>query len=139
MSTNNPTNRSLSNPSSRTPAAIMPQLDLSTLPEETRQELAKRQAQGIIDIQHKAIEAGVDINALGSTLDTLTQSTSDVVKAGASVKIEHETQTSIGKTRVVMGNTPGVTFGNLDPSTIWVVLVVAVGILVLIGLAIVAR
>lgn len=113
MSTDDP-NRKLSNSSPKSlSVGGNPQLDLSQFPDETRNELARMQAEGLIEIQKKAMEGQVDVGQLQDTLAALTRNTTEITEKGASVTIEHETQSSIGKTRVVMGNTPAANRGSI--------------------------
>lgn len=88
-------------------------LDISKLPEATQQELMKQQAEGFIGLQKKAIEAGMDVQALKGSLDTLTETTKDITAAGASITAEHRVKSTVGETHVKVGNTPSARWGCL--------------------------
>ena len=80
-------------------------LDLSGLSDEQRNELVMQHARGHIDLDAKALELGVSVQALGVTLDKLSKTTQQVSDAGDAVRISHTTDSVAGRTEIVMRNT----------------------------------
>jgi len=69
---------------------------------------------GTIDIAKRAHELGVDVGALKSTLDILSNTTREVSESGNSVTVSHTQTTKIGRTEIKMGNTEEAKSGKLS-------------------------
>lgn len=107
-------------------------IDLSHLPEEQRVELQMEHARGMIDLQRKALELGVDEASLRNTLTNLNETTREATDVGASVTVSHTQSSSIGRTEVIMGNTDHAKKGRLSKSqtgeTNWTPLYIGLGV-----------
>jgi hypothetical protein len=93
-----------------------PTVDLSGIGEKERAELLALYNSKKLDLSIKAIEMGVDIDALRSTMNALGNTTNDVAQAGNSVTVTHTQETSIGRTEIIMGNTEQAATGKLSKS-----------------------
>lgn len=91
-------------------------IDLAWLPEEERKELLKDYAKGIIEVNRKAHELGVDEESLRRTLENLNNTTKDATDLGAHVTMSHTQTSTIGRTEVIMGNTKQAERGKLSKS-----------------------
>ena len=116
------------------------ELDLSSLSDEEQRELLKDHARGVLDINKKALELGVDATSLHTTLGTLVDTTKQVADNGNSVTIQHEHKTSNTHTKIVMGNTSEAAKGSMsfgmDPRTLLLVgaaVVVVIVVALLLG------
>ncbi len=112
-------------------------LDLTGLSESEVGELKMQHAKGIIDVQKKANEMGVDVQALDSALSSFTAQTERATQADAHATITHSQTSSLGRTEVVIGNTDRAASGKMTRSgrgeqdrTIIIVIVVAVVVIV---------
>lgn len=91
-------------------------MDLSWLPEGERKALLVEHAKGMIDISKKAQELHVDAAVLKKTLDDLSDTTREVSDSGNAVTITHSQTTKVGRTEVMIGNTPQAQSGRLSRS-----------------------
>lgn len=89
-------------------------IDISFLPEPQRNAIMEDYARGTIDIAKRAHELGVDVGALKSTLDILSNTTKEVSESGNSVTVSHTQTTKIGRTEIKMGNTEEAKSGKLS-------------------------
>jgi hypothetical protein len=89
-------------------------IDISFLPDAQRNALMEDYARGTIDIAKRAHELGVDVGALKSTLDILSNATKEVSESGNSVTVSHTQTTKIGRTEIKMGNTEEAKSGKLS-------------------------
>jgi len=118
---------------------------LSVLPEAERTALLVEYARGQIDIGKKAAELGVEAKSLEATLSIMSNATNDVASKENSVTITHTQTSSVGRTEVLMGNTPQAQKGKLTKSQTgqadWTPYYVAGGMIaiVLIALAVILR
>ena len=80
------------------------------------QELRMLHAKGMIDLDKKALEIGIDVQALDQTLSTMAHQTEQVSKAGDSVTTTHSQDSRLGRTEVIMGNTEAAVRGKLTKS-----------------------
>lgn len=107
-------------PTSEVPTAVplgpTTSIDLSWLPDAERKALLTDYVKGALDISKKAQDLHVDVGALKNTLRTLADTTNEVAEAGNSVTITHTQTTSIGRTEIMMGNTPQAQSGRLSKS-----------------------
>lgn len=112
--------KELTEPKSKMPSELnlgsSTKIDLSWLPEDERKELLKDYAKGVIEINHKAHQLGVDEESLRSTLENLNNTTRDATDLGAHVTMSHTQSSSIGRTEVIMGNTKQAERGKLSKS-----------------------
>jgi hypothetical protein len=110
--------RSLVPQPGKTPSVItvgpLTNIDISFLPDAQRNALMEDYAKGTIDIAKRAHELGVDVGALKSTLDILSNTTKEVSESGNSVTVSHTQTTKIGRTEIKMGNTEEAKSGKLS-------------------------
>jgi hypothetical protein len=90
------------------------ELDISWLSEDQRQALLMDHARGMIDMNKRAMELGVDVNRLRGALTTLVDTTRQVAADGNKVTVKHEEKTSTSRTEVMMGNTDEAAKGKLS-------------------------
>lgn len=90
-------------------------LDLEGLPEETKVELRKKHAEGMLDLEKKALESGIDSatirQRMGDMNDTVNKADPD-----AAVTVTGSYNDKLGRTEVIMGNTDKARKGKLDRS-----------------------
>ena len=98
------------------PLGTSAELDLSALPEEQRVALHVEYSRGMIDLNRKAQELGVDVQALDRTLRSMAEVTQEVSASDDAVTVTHTQETSIGRTEVIMGNTEQAVKGRLTKS-----------------------
>ena len=89
-------------------------IDLGTLSQEQQNALVSEYMRGQLDIQQKAAQMHVDVNAFKNMLDVMAQKTRDIAaQEGTSVTMSHTQESSVGKTEVIMGNTQQAASGRL--------------------------
>lgn len=98
------------------PLGTSSELDLSGLPEEERVALQVEYAKGMIDINKKAQELSVDVQALDRTLKSMAETTQEVSASEDAVTVSHTQESSVGRTEVIMGNTEQAMKGRLTKS-----------------------
>lgn len=98
------------------PLGSSAELDLSALPEEERVALQVEYARGMIDVNKRAQELGVDVQALDRTLRSMAETTQEVSANDDAVTVTHTQESSIGRTEVIMGNTEQAIKGRLTKS-----------------------
>ena len=91
-------------------------LDLSALPEEQRVALQVEYARGMIEINKRAQELGVDVMALDRALQSMVETTQAVSANNDAVTITNTQDNSIGRTEIIMGNTEHAMKGKLTKS-----------------------
>ena len=91
-------------------------MDLSWLPEEKREALLVEYTKGMLDLGVKAQELHIDVATLKNTLDQLASTTKEVSEGGDAITVTHTQTTSIGRTEVIMGNTPEAEKGKFTSS-----------------------
>ncbi len=89
-------------------------IDLSALPEEQRQALQVEYARGMLEIDKRAKELGVDVMALDRTLRTMAENTQAASANDNAVTITNAQENSIGRTEIIMGNTQHALKGKLS-------------------------
>ena len=94
----------------------MGQVDLSHLSPETRAELQEQYAKGMIDIGLRAKELNVDIQALDVELSSWTDRAAKAKQDGLSVTVSNATETSVGRTEIMIGNSEVAQKGRLSKS-----------------------
>ena len=98
------------------PLGSSAELDLSALPEAERVALQVEYARGMIDVNKRAQELGVDVQALDRTLRSMAETTQEVSATDDAVTVTHTQESSIGRTEVIMGNTEQAMKGRLTRS-----------------------
>lgn len=89
-------------------------IDLGTLSQQQRDQLAMEYMRGTLDIQKKANEMHVDITAFKNMLDVMAHKTKELSEQeGTSVTMQHTQESSVGRTEVIMGNTAQAASGRL--------------------------
>ena len=91
-------------------------LDLSPFSAEERNALLTDYTRGVRDVSRKAHELQVDAATLGQTLQSLAGTTREVTEMGNSVTVTHTQVNSVGRTEILMGNTPQARKGRLSRS-----------------------
>ena len=90
-------------------------LDLEGLPEETKVELRKKHAEGMLDLEKRALESGIDSTTIrqrmGDMNDTVNKADPDTA-----VTVTGSYTDKLGRTEVIMGNTDKAKKGKLDRS-----------------------
>ena len=77
--------------------------------------LQKQHAKGLIEVQRKASELKVDIQALDQTLESLTSQARTANDAGVNITATHTQNTSLGQTEIIVGNTQRAASGKVAP------------------------
>ena len=123
------------------PLGNQAQLDLSTLPEQDRNELKKAFAKGQIDLANKMQELGIDNHALSQRLGDMSQQVAMASRVDASATITGAYNDKMGRTEVIIGNTETAAKGKLDRSqkgesdqTLFYVVIAAIVIVIVAGL-----
>ena len=90
-------------------------LDLEGLPEETKVELRKKQAEELLDLQKKALESSIDTAAVRKRMDDMND-TVNKADPDSAVTVTGSYTDKLGRTEVIMGNTEKARKGKLDRS-----------------------
>lgn len=77
--------------------------------------LQEQHAQGLIEVQRKASELKVDIQALDQTLESLTSQARTANDAGVNITATHTQNTTLGQTEIIVGNTQRAAAGKVAP------------------------
>jgi|GEM_PF-3097006 len=77
--------------------------------------LQEQHAKGLIEVQRKASELKVDIQALDQTLESLTSQARTANDAGVNITATHTQNTSLGQTEIIVGNTQRAATGKVAP------------------------
>lgn len=77
--------------------------------------LQKQHAKGLIEVQRKASELKVDIQALDQTLESLTSQARSANDAGVNITATHTQSTTLGQTEIIVGNTQRAATGKVAP------------------------
>ncbi len=88
-------------------------LEVAGLAPEQVNALRMQYAQGMIEVQKKATELEVDVDALERTLRALTSQTESATRSGVSITATHAQTTALGRTEVIVGNTGQAARGKL--------------------------
>jgi hypothetical protein len=91
-------------------------LDLSPFSPDQRAALLTDYTRGVLDVSRKAHELQIDVATLDQTLQSLAGTTREVTEMGNSVTVTHTQASSIGRTEILMGNTPQARKGRLSRS-----------------------
>ena len=83
------------------PLGSSAELDLSALPEEERVALQVEYSRGVIDVNRKARELGMDVQALDRTLKSMAETTQELSASDDAVTVTHTQEASIGRTEVM--------------------------------------
>ncbi|MCY3820130.1 MAG: hypothetical protein OXH52_12330 [Gammaproteobacteria bacterium] len=92
----------------------MGKVDLSHLSPEARAALLEQYAKGRIDLDLRARELDVDIQALDTELTSWTGQAAKAHEDGLSVTVSNATETSVGRTEVMIGNSEAAQKGRLS-------------------------
>lgn len=77
--------------------------------------LQEQHAKGLIEVQRKASELKVDIQALDETLESLTSQARTANDAGVNITATHTQNTTLGQTEIIVGNTQRAAAGKVAP------------------------
>lgn len=91
-------------------------IDVSLLPLDQQQELLREYTRGMMDLEKKSAEIGIDVGALEKQLQTLVSSAAEANAGDVSVTYTHVTESNAGRTEVVVGNTKEAERGRLPKS-----------------------
>ncbi len=81
---------------------------------EQKDAILMEYARGTLDVNKKANQMHVDVNAFRTALDVMSAKTREVsAQDGVSVQFQHTQESSFGKTEVIMGNTAQAATGKL--------------------------
>lgn len=89
-------------------------LDLSSLPEEDRNELKKAFVQGQLALHEKMQELGIENEALDRRIGDMSRMVEEASSASASATITGAYNDKMGRTEVILGNTETAAKGKLD-------------------------
>ena len=117
-------------------------IDLGLLSQEQQNELLAEYMRGTLDINKRAAQMHVDVNAFRSMLDVMAAKTKELsAQEGTSVTMQHTQESSVGRTEVIMGNTEQAAKGRLtrtmagERNFTWLYVVVGViAVLVLVSM-----
>jgi hypothetical protein len=112
-------NTELSKPSSDSlslNAGQLSSLNLEGLPEETKLELRKKHAEGLIDLQAKAIESGLDTQAIDKRMGDIANNVAKATADQSAATVTGAYTDKLGRTEVIMGNTETAQKGKLTGS-----------------------
>lgn len=108
-------------------------IDLTGIPEDQINELKRQHAMGLIDLKKKADDLKIDVGALSMSLGVFNDEAAKATQSNVSMTLTHTQTSSLGRTEVVIGNTPRAAAGKLSASatgatdkTLWVVGMLAV-------------
>ncbi len=89
-------------------------IDLGSLSDDQQRELVMAYMKGTLDINKKAAEMHVDTVAFKNMLDVMANKTKELAEQhGTSVTMQHTQETSVGRTEIIMGNTPQAASGKI--------------------------
>lgn len=91
-------------------------LNLEGLPEETQIELRTRHAEGVIELQKRAIESRIDGNAVEQRLRDITDNVAKATADQSAATVTGTYNDRMGRTEVIMGNTETAQKGKLSRS-----------------------
>ena len=92
-------------------------IEVNGLQESQISVLQEQHAKGLIEVQRKASELKVDIQALDQTLESLTSQARTANDAGVNITATHTQNTTLGQTEIIVGNTQRAATGKVTP--IW--------------------
>jgi len=90
-------------------------IEIAGLHEDQVSVLQEQHAKGLIEVQRKASELKVDIQALDQTLESLTGQARTANDAGVNITATHTQNTSLGQTEIIVGNTQRAAAGKVAP------------------------
>ncbi len=90
-------------------------IEISGLQENQISVLQEQHAKGLIEVQRKASELKVDIQALDQTLESLTSQARSANDAGVNITATHTQNTTLGQTEIIVGNTQRAAAGKVAP------------------------
>ena len=96
------------------PVSNSSHLDLSALPEDTRNAMIERFAEGTIDNVKYGQKLNVENKSMSEKMDHISTTVSKVSQSGASVTITSTHEDSMGHTEVMVGNTDAAASGKLS-------------------------
>jgi hypothetical protein len=89
-------------------------IDLGSLSQDQQNQLVMDYMRGTLDINKKAAQMHVDVNAFRNMLDVMAAKTRELSEQeGTSVTMQHTQESSVGRTEVIMGNTAQAASGKL--------------------------
>ena len=90
-------------------------IEITGLHENQVSVLQEQHAKGLIEVQRKASELKVDIQALDQTLESLTSQARSANDAGVNITATHTQNTTLGQTEIIVGNTQRAAAGKVAP------------------------
>lgn len=93
-----------------------PTLDLSNLTSDGRAAIQKMHAENMVKLNHKALELGVEAQAMETHLRHLSEATIDANRNEYAYTATRVQNDSLGRTEIIMGNTETAAKGKLTRS-----------------------
>ena len=91
-------------------------LDLSNLSPEAQEEVRRKHALAMVDIDAKAKDAQIELHQSSENMRAMSNTVKDMVDSGASGTISNSVTNSLGRTEIMMGNTETAARGKLTRS-----------------------
>ncbi len=116
------------------------QINLSALPEDTKDSMLARYAEGTIDNAVVSHKLAVENTSIAEKMGNMTHTVSTASEAGASITVTSTIEDSMGRTEVILGNTDTAAKGKLtrsqrgDKDNIMLFVVIGAVVIVLLGL-----
>lgn len=103
-------------------------LDITNLNSEQQAAIQLMRAEKMLELQAKAVDMKVSLQALDATLTSLITHAEQATQSQTAVTVEHSQTTSIGKTEVIIGNTSKA--AGAKDNTLLIVSIIAVAIII---------
>ena len=113
------------------------EIDLSSLPVETREELIKYAAMKKIDLKSSAMQMQMDLQVTDTAVDNMADAARKMASSGDHVTIRQKIENEAGSVEVLMGNTKEAQQGKTDPGPDKTGMFLAAGIALAVIIAIV--
>lgn len=97
-------------------AGQLSSLNLEGMPEETKLELRKKHAEGLIELQAKAIESGLDTQAVEKRMGDIANNVAKATADQSAATVTGAYTDKMGRTEVIIGNTETAQKGKLTNS-----------------------
>ena len=92
------------------------ELDLTGLSLSQQEELKRQHLSGMLRLNEKAQELGIESQALRAALDQMTETTAKATREDTAVTVTRTQNDTLGRTEIIMGNTEEARRGKLSRS-----------------------
>ncbi len=92
------------------------EFNMEGLPEATKIELKKKQAEGLIKLQEKAIDSNIDTKSINQRLGDINDAVAKASQDQSSATVTGVYTDKLGRTEIIMGNTETAQKGKLTNS-----------------------